>query len=82
MKKNEKKMWNSDTYNFLSKILAYISLKSAILSSAMIMTSLWRHTWDVGTYFGMYGKRRPLAIYTMVPVTCVMGFHFQVHKGW
>ena len=35
--------------------------KSAILSSAMIMTSLLRCTWDVGTYFGMYGKRRPLA---------------------
>ena len=36
--------------------------KSAILSLAMIMTSLWCHTWDVGTYFGMYRKRRPLAI--------------------
>ena len=28
----------------------------------MIMTSLRRHTWAVGTYFCMYGKRRPLAI--------------------
>ena len=36
--------------------------KSAILSSAMVMTSLWRHTWDIGTYFSMYGKKRPLAI--------------------
>ena len=36
--------------------------KSVILSSAMNMTSLWRPTWDVGTYFGMYGKRSPLAI--------------------
>ena len=36
--------------------------KSAIFSFAMIMTSLWCHTKDVGTYFGMYGKRRPLAI--------------------
>ena len=26
------------------------------------MTSLSRHTWDVGTYFGMYGNRRSLAI--------------------
>ena len=27
-----------------------------------IMTSLWLYTWDVGTYFEMYGKRSPLAI--------------------
>ena len=26
------------------------------------MMSLWRHTWDVVSYFGTYGKRRPLAI--------------------
>ena len=29
---------------------------------AMFMTSLWRHTLDVWTYFGMYGMRRPVAI--------------------
>ena len=28
----------------------------------MIMTSFGRHTWDVGTNFGMYGRRRTLAI--------------------
>ena len=55
--------WNSDIQNFSAKfsIFAYIHWKLAILSSAMIMTSLWRHTWNVGTYFG-YAKRRPLAI--------------------
>ena len=37
----------------------------------MIMTSLWRHTWDVGTYFDMYGKRRPLAI-----------VWYQFHVSW
>ena len=49
---------------FLMKflILAYGSLKTAILNIAMIITSLRHHTWDNGTYFGMYGKRRPLAI--------------------
>ena len=36
-------------------ILAYISLKISSLCSVMIMTSLWRHTWD----FGMYRNRRP-----------------------
>ena len=28
----------------------------------MIFTSLLCHTWDIGTYFGMYGKKRHLAI--------------------
>ena len=32
------------------------------MSLAMIMTSLWRHSRDAGTYFGIYGKKRPLAI--------------------
>ena len=37
--------------------------KSAILSLAMVMLSLWRHTWNVGTYFGIhvFGKKRSLA---------------------
>ena len=51
--------------------MANISLKM-ILSSAMIVTSLWRHTWDAGTYFGMYGKRKPLAIL----------YHLDVPRGF
>ena len=39
----------------------YFTENRLFLSSVIIMTSLWRHTWDFGTYFGMYGKRRPLA---------------------
>ena len=49
-----------DWQNF--QFLPTFHWKSFILSSAMNMTSLSRPTWDVGTYFGMYGKRSPLAI--------------------
>ena len=33
-------------------------------NQVMIFWTLWSYcdTWDVGTYFNMYGKRRPLAI--------------------
>ena len=46
---------NSDIQNFLAKfsILAYISLKIGYFELG--------HDY-VGTYFGIYGKRRPLAI--------------------
>ena len=54
--------------------------KSAMLRSAMIMTSLWHHTWDVGTYFGYIWKEETPS-YTMVPIRCILGFHFQVYKG-
>ena len=37
------------------------------------------HTGDVGTYFGIYGKRRPLAI-LWYQLHVSEGFHFQVHR--
>ena len=58
-----KTRWNSDIWNLFSKIFHFrLYWKSAILSSAMIMTSMWPHTRDFGTFFGLYGKRRPLLI--------------------
>ena len=49
--------------------------KSAILSLAMMMTSLLRRSWDVGTYFDMYGKNSPLAI-LWYQLHVYGGFHF------
>ena len=51
----------SEIFNFVNFGL-YFTVYRLFQSSAMIMTSLWRHTWDVGTYFGIYSKRRPIAI--------------------
>ena len=47
--------------NFFSEIFTFdhISLKSDTLNLAMIMKSPWRHTCGIGTYFGMYQKKRP-----------------------
>ena len=50
-------------------------------SSAMVMTSLLRHTWVVVTYFGMYGKRRPIAI-LWYKLHVSGGFHFQDYRWW
>ena len=36
--------------------------KSAMLRSDMFITSLWRHTLDVCTYFDMYGKKKLITI--------------------
>ena len=59
--------------------------KSAILSSATIMTSLWRDwrlTWDVGTYFDMYGKKRHLDI-LWYQLDVSGGFIFKLFtRGW
>ena len=46
---------NSNIYNIFSEIFNFslgIHKKSTILSLAIIMTSLWCHTRDVGTYIG------------------------------
>ena len=48
------------------------------LRTAMSVTSLCCHTWDAGTYFGMYRKRRPMLWYQF---DVSMGFHFQGHMG-
>ena len=54
-----KTLWHPDIYNFLSEIfnLVYTSLKIDYFELG--------HDYEVtdaGTYFGMYGKKRPLAI--------------------
>ena len=56
------KFWYLELFQQIFKFWPIFHWNFAILSSAMIMTLLWRHTWDVGNYFGIYGKRRPLAI--------------------
>ena len=57
-----KNLWKSDFWSILVKfsIFAYVLLK---LSYFEVRTcSLWNHRLDVCSYFGMYGKRRPIAI--------------------
>ena len=54
--------------------------KSTTWAKSAIMTSLWRHTWDVCTFFGKCGKRRPIAI-PWYQVTIPQAFIFQVHEG-
>ena len=46
----------------------------------MIITSLRRQTWNVGTYFGMYRKRRLLAL-LWYQLHVSGGLHCQVHRG-
>ena len=53
-----------DIWNILTTFLDFGLLKLTILRFGL---ALWRHcdwhyTLDVRTYFGMYGKRRPIAI--------------------
>ena len=56
--------------------------KSAIWVKSTIMTSFWRHTWNVHTFFCLYGKRRLIDSYT-VPwyQISIQAFIFQVHRG-
>ena len=49
--------------------------KLAILSSAIILMWLRRHTLDVGIYFGMNGEKGPS--YTTVQIRCIGGFIFK-----
>ena len=65
-----KTLWNPDSYNLLSEIfnLIYIPLKIGYFELG--------HDYEVtdaGTYFGMYGKKRPLAI---------LWYQLDVSGGW
>ena len=53
--------------------------KSATLSSAMIMTSLWRHTWDIVLILVCLEREDPS--YTMVPITCISEVSFSSSQG-
>ena len=46
-------------------------MKIGYFELTMIMTSLRRHTWDVGTLFGIHEKRRPQAIVCQLHVSGV-----------
>ena len=69
--------WNSDIYNFLTQfsILAFISLKMGYdyddtVTSYLKNLHLFSYVWE-----------RKTPSYTMVPITRIQGFHFQVRRG-
>ena len=69
---------NSD----LKKNFAYVFWKSAIFDvRPCFMTSLWCHTLDVCTYFGMYGKTRLIAIILWYKLDVCDELIFQNYKG-
>ena len=82
---SQKTQWNSDK-NFFGEIFnfsLYFHQKSAILSSAMsfehydVTVTSYLRCW----YLFWYVWKKETPSYTMVPITCIWGFHFQVHRG-
>ena len=77
-----KTWWNSDTTTFFANFLifAYISLKSGYFELCddydVTLTSYFK-CW----YLFWCECKEEAPSYTMVPIGCIWGFHFQIHRG-